>query len=110
MPHESHVTNGPVVLKKTNFVSKDPLTILRFAYAVDPAEVHARFAEAGILIKDESDLVVIAELWKSGGDKAGALRNPNTSQPVVFDSESVFSSIEISNAGLAKAGSKVKFI
>lgn len=85
-----------VYIDKGKFQRRDLLTLLKFAYAADPQETKEVFSRIGITIKDESDLELLAELHKSGGDLAGAFK-VNGNQPVYFDVMKEFGKINLSH-------------
>lgn len=102
-------SNSVVYLDKGLFARRDPLTLLRFAYAVDPVEFKKRFMESGVNVRDESDIYALAELANSGGDKMGVLKI-NKNKPLVFSVMDTFSRINLSNQEIINAANKVKIV
>ncbi len=102
MPHEEVKYIDIALLKKG-----DALTLLRFAFWADEAELKRKFAELGIEIKDETDLVTLAELHRGGADRAGQLKRYGN-QPIHFDVKEVLGSMKLSHKAMSK--SKIKIV
>jgi len=85
---------------------KDMHEVLKFLYHIDTDALNVALMDNGVIIEDESDLMDLAELSRSGGDVNGALKD-NVGAPVFFNLVDIIKSMSISKDKLLV--SKIKF-
>lgn len=102
--------NYDLVFSKSKlFIDKDLYEILKFCYAVSPDKFRNRFlSEARIQINNNSDVNLLIELIKRGGDKKGEIKD-KLGIPIRFDGEEIIRSIIIDEDDLRNVRN-IKFI
>lgn len=86
----------PVInISKSLLAKGDTLESLRFSYYADKDRFISAFAKHCIIINDgENDLVLLAELCKSGGDLGGVLKTKN-GQRIFFSINNIMAELMI---------------
>lgn len=94
-------------ISKSKLKNRDILEVIRFAYFADEVSFKKAFAEKGIGIDDETDLLLLADYAKSGKDKSGELKKEDGT-PIVFNAMDIIHSYDIDLNKLDNSG--IKFI
>ncbi len=97
-----------IKIRKENLVSKDKLTLLKFAQCADQENFYKAFNKAGIQTPlDDDDLVTLAIAWEQGKDLDGSFISDN-GKPVKFSIKAIYDTININLRSLADCS--VKFV
>ena len=98
--------NGVKHISALKFTQGDFLTLMQFAWCADQEAFQKAFGDIGIQIDDEDDLNTLYQLYKSGGDKVGELKNPSTGNPIKFSVLDTFGKINVDNRKVDNCGIK----
>lgn len=64
--------------------SGNPISLLQFAWLINPEKLKQQFSKANVEIENEADLILLSDISKNKIDVEGKIKDVNNN-PIMFD-------------------------
>lgn len=73
-----------IKISKSGLQSGDPLSLLKFAWLINPEKLKSAFLKANVEIENEADLILLSDISTKRIDVEGKIKDANNN-PIMFD-------------------------